>query len=63
MHLPNPTPDNHVETKFDAEGTGTRMTLRMALPDLQTRAAMLATGMENGTEASYRRLDSMLDCT
>jgi hypothetical protein len=60
MHLPDPTPDDHVETRFDAKGTGTLMTLRMTLPDAQTCAAMLATGMEHGMETSYRRLESML---
>lgn len=53
MHLPDPTPDNHVETRFDAEGPGTLMTLRMNLPDAQTRTAMLQTGIERGMEASY----------
>jgi uncharacterized protein YndB with AHSA1/START domain len=60
MHLPDPTPDNHVETRFDADGTGTLMTVRMTLPDSQTRAAMLATGMERGMEASYTRLEGMI---
>src|SRR5258707_314796 len=60
MHLPDPTPDNHVETRFDADGTGTLMTMRMTLPDAQTRAAMLATGMEHGMEASYVRLEGMI---
>jgi uncharacterized protein YndB with AHSA1/START domain len=60
MHLPDPTPDNHIETRFDAEGTGTLMTMRMTLPNVQTRAAMLATGMERGMEASYVRLERML---
>ena len=32
MHLPDPTPDNHVETKFDADGNGTLMTMRMTCP-------------------------------
>jgi uncharacterized protein YndB with AHSA1/START domain len=59
MFLPDPTPDNHVETRFDADGAGTLMTLRMTLPDPQTRAAMLATGMEHGMEASYQRLETM----
>jgi uncharacterized protein YndB with AHSA1/START domain len=54
MYLPDPTPDNHVD------GTGTLMTIRMTLPDPQTRAAMLATGMERGMEASYVRLESMI---
>jgi uncharacterized protein YndB with AHSA1/START domain len=60
MYLPDPTPDNHVETRFDPDGTGTLMTMRMTLPDPQTRAAMLATGMEHGMEASYARLELMI---
>jgi uncharacterized protein YndB with AHSA1/START domain len=60
MHLPAPTPDNHVETRFDPDGTGTLMTMRMTLPDAQTRSRMLATGMEHGMEASYVRLDSAI---
>src|SRR5579885_3567119 len=59
MHLPDPTPDNHVETRFEQDGAGTLMSLRMTLPDAQTRAAMLATGMEHGMEASYARLERM----
>jgi len=60
MHLPDPTPDNHVETWFDADGTGTLMTIRMTLPDELTRAAMLSTGMERGMEASYVRLERIV---
>jgi uncharacterized protein YndB with AHSA1/START domain len=59
MHLPDPTPDNHVETRFEPDGQGTLMTLRMTLPDTETRAAMLATGMDQGMEASYARLEEM----
>ena len=59
MHLPDPTPDNHVETRFAPDGSGTVMTMRMTLPDAETRAAMLATGMERGMEDSYARLDRM----
>jgi uncharacterized protein YndB with AHSA1/START domain len=59
MHLPDPTPDNHVETTFEADGTGTLLTMRMTLPDAETRAGMLATGMADGMEASYARLESM----
>lgn len=59
MHLPDPTPDNHVETHFAPDGDGTLMTMRMTLPDAETRAAMLATGMEHGMEDSYARLDRM----
>ena len=60
MHLPNPTPDNRVETTFEPDGSGTLMTLRMTLPDAETRAAMLATGMEHGMEASYVRLEGLI---
>ena len=62
MHLPEPTPDNHVETQFEPDGVGgTLMTMRMTLPNAETRAAMLATGMEHGMEASYARLDAMVE--
>ena len=57
MHLPDPTPDNHVVTTFAADGRGTLMTMRMTLPDAATREAMLATGMDRGMEASYARLE------
>jgi len=60
MHLPDPTPDNHVETSFTPDGTGTLMTMRMTLPDANTREGMLATGMEHGMEASYVRLETMI---
>ncbi len=60
MHLPGPTPDNHVETRFEADGEGTLMTMKMTLPDAKTREAMLATGMEHGMEASYVRLEGIL---
>lgn len=60
MHLPDPTPENHVETRFEAEGTGTLMTMRMRLPDRASRDAMLASGMEGGMEQSYVRLQTLL---
>ena len=60
MHLPDPTPDNRVETTFRAEGGGTLMVMRMRLPDAETRKAMLATGMEHGMEDSYSRLERLL---
>jgi uncharacterized protein YndB with AHSA1/START domain len=60
MHLPDPTPDNRVETGFEPDGKGTLLTMRMTLPDAGTRTRMLATGMEHGMEASYERLESML---
>lgn len=59
MHMPDPTPENHIETLFEKDGEGTLMTVRMTLPDPETRAAMLETGMEQGMEASYARLDGI----
>jgi uncharacterized protein YndB with AHSA1/START domain len=59
MHMPNPTPDNRVVTTFVADGAGTLMTMRMSLPDAETRRAMLATGMARGMEASYARLERL----
>jgi uncharacterized protein YndB with AHSA1/START domain len=60
MYLPDPTPDSHIQTRFDPDGTGTLMTMRITLPDTKTRAAMLATGMEHGMEASYVRLEGII---
>ncbi|MCG2625227.1 SRPBCC domain-containing protein [Bradyrhizobium sp. WYCCWR 13023] len=60
MHMPDPCPDNHVVTTFEPDGRGTLMTMRMTLPDAKTRAAMLSSGMEHGMEASYIRLETML---
>src|SRR4051794_19318911 len=60
MHLPEATPDNHVETTFEPDASGTLMRIRMTLPSAQARAAMLSTGMEAGMEASYVRLDALM---
>lgn len=60
MFLPDPTPDNHVETRFFADGSGTRIVMLMTVPDAETRAAMLATGMTDGMEASYARLEQQI---
>jgi uncharacterized protein YndB with AHSA1/START domain len=58
MHLPDPTPDNRIETTFTAEGTGTRMVVRMTAPSAEVRKMMLESGMEQGMEASYARLEA-----
>jgi uncharacterized protein YndB with AHSA1/START domain len=60
MFLPDPTPDNHVTTLFEPAGSGTRLVMRMSLPSSDVRAAMLASGMEHGMEASYARLEGIL---
>jgi uncharacterized protein YndB with AHSA1/START domain len=61
MHLPDPTPDNHIVTTFEPDGDGTLLRMRMTLPDEATRAAMLKTGMEHGMEASYVRMEGILE--
>jgi uncharacterized protein YndB with AHSA1/START domain len=57
MHLPHPTPDNHVVTTFEADGAGTLMIMRMTLPNAETRQMMLGSGMDRGMEESYKRLE------
>jgi uncharacterized protein YndB with AHSA1/START domain len=59
MHLPDPTFDNRIDTLFEADGDGTLMTMRMTLPDSEARAAMLASGMEQGMAVSYDRLEQL----
>jgi len=59
MHLPETTAENHVETRFAADGAGTLLTLRMTLPDAMARDAMLSTNMQHGMEASYTRLETI----
>ena len=59
MHMPDATPDNRIVTTFVADGTGTLVTMRMSLPDAETRKAMLATNMERGMETSYARLERL----
>lgn len=60
MYLPDPTPDNRVETLFLPEGSGTLMKMTMTVPNAEIRAAMLATGMTDGMEISYERLERVL---
>ena len=59
MHLPDPTPDNHIVTTFESDGDGTILTVRMTLPDAETRQAMLDFGAVEGMEASYARLEGL----
>lgn len=59
FHMPDPTPDNHCVTTLEPDGTGTLLTIRMSLPDKEARDALLATGMTEGMEQSYARLDSI----
>ena len=59
LHLPDATPDNDVDTTFEAIRGGTLVTVRMNLPTREAREAMLASGMEHGLEASYARLEPL----
>lgn len=59
MFLPDRTPDMQVITDFAPDGPGTRMVMRMRLPDAATRQAVIATGMTDGMETSYARLDAL----
>jgi len=61
MHLPEPTPDNHIETLFEPDASGTLMTIRMTLPSAEVRSAMLESGMQHGMEASYVNLETVLN--
>jgi uncharacterized protein YndB with AHSA1/START domain len=60
MFMPDPTPDNHIETLFQPDGTGTRLILTMTLPSAEAREAMLATGMTDGMEITYARIDGLV---
>lgn len=57
--LPQRTPDNRVGTRFAPKGHGTRMTIRMTLPDSETRDALIDSGVADGIEASYARLEEV----
>ncbi|MCX7301966.1 MAG: SRPBCC domain-containing protein [Rhodobacterales bacterium] len=60
MFLPDQTPENMVETTFTPEGTGTRMIMTMSVPDAAAMDAMVATGMTDGMETSYVRLEESI---
>lgn len=60
MHLPDPTPPARIETRFEATDTGTRMVMTMEVEEAASMDAMVATGMTDGMEQTYSRLDGML---
>ena len=62
MHLPDPTPENLIETRFDDDGqVGTQMTMTMTLPDAQTAADLAGSGMADGMTGCYLLLDTLVD--
>lgn len=60
MHLPDPTPDNHVTTGFAPDGTGTLLTVVMRVDSPEAMEAMIATGMTEGMEVTYGRIDDLV---
>lgn len=59
MFFPDAMPPNHHDTRFDADGAGTRMTIRMRLPDAASRQAMLDMGAD-GMELAYASLEALV---
>ena len=59
MFLPDRTPDNHIVTRFEPDGAGTRLVMRMRLTDAATRAAIMESGMVDGLDQSYDRLEAL----
>lgn len=59
MHMPDPTPDNHIETTFAPDGTGTLLTLVMRMESAEAMDAMVATGATDGMEVTYARIDEL----
>ncbi|WP_029042142.1 SRPBCC domain-containing protein [Cucumibacter marinus] len=49
------------ETRFDAIDTGTRMTLTITYASEEARDGAAASGMADGLEAGYARLDAVLE--
>ena len=60
MHMPDPTPANRIETRFDPDCTGgTLLSLTMTLPDAASMDGLLASGMTDGMESCYVMLDDI----
>ena len=64
MHLgpdgPDPTPDNHITTIFAPDGSGTLLTVVMKVDSPEAMEAMIATGMTDGMEVTYARIDGLV---
>lgn len=59
----SPTPETINELTLTATSVGTLVTVVITYPDKATRDAILATGMTDGMETSYRRLETLLAVT
>lgn len=51
---------SEIITDLAPHGTGTRMTMRMHYDSPESRAAAIATGMTDGMEETYARLDALV---
>lgn len=51
---------NLVTTEFDDDESGTLVRMTIEFPSLEARDSMLTTGMADGMETGYRRLDAIL---
>ena len=49
-----------VTTTFELQGNGTLVTVLTVFPSREVRDQLVAAGMNDGTEASYRKLDMLL---
>ena len=60
MYLPDPTPEITVETRFDANGTGTLLTMTMSAASAKDMEAVMASGITetDHMDASYDRLEN-----
>jgi len=54
------TGESHNITRFTERGGRTTVSILMKLPDKETRDAVLATGMQDGMDLGYVRLDGLL---
>lgn len=52
-------PDTEVTTEFAPDGDGTRMTIRLRYASAELREAALQSGMVEGMEMSYDRIDNL----
>lgn len=59
MHIPDPTPDDHIVTTLESSRAGTLLTLHMTFLDAESRQEMLGMGVADGMEESYAKLDKI----
>ena len=60
MAMPEGRTRTDVETRFEADGTGTRLRVALGYENAAIRDAILTAAMKDGMEAGYARLDALL---